>query len=318
MREQPFDIPVLLITFNRPDSALQVFERIKELQPSKLYVFSDAARDGRDEEAKAVQKCRSIFDEENITWDCKIEKWFCDSNMGCGRAVSSAISWMFKTEQSGIILEDDCLPDITFFKYCAHMLNKYANNTAVMHVAGTRWNDEFETGASSYFFSRIGHVWGWATWKRAWDLYDFEMQTWNPVKDGQMLYQQLKSRVQAQFWIDNFQRMYQKDTFAKDTWDYQWQYTLFKHQGLSVVPWGNLITNIGIEGAHADNSEDQSSFYRKTIPWGNVIDISANQPVKANADFDSYHIAHYFLKANTPILRLKWHLKSLYHLTRTY
>ncbi|MBS7566820.1 nucleotide-diphospho-sugar transferase [Mucilaginibacter sp. Bleaf8] len=318
MQDNTYDIPVLLVTFNRPDYTVKVLERIKELQPRKLYVFSDGARAHKPNEHIAVNQCRELFNSDNINWDCDIQTWFCDANMGCGRAVSSAISWMFASEEYGIILEDDCLPDITFFEYSAAMLHKYAQEPRVMHIAGTRWNEEFDTGSASHFFSRVGHVWGWATWKRAWDLYDFEMSGWHAAYDRQMLYRQLKSRIQTHFWIDCFDRIFKKDTYAKDTWDYQWQYALFKNQGLSVVPQGNLISNIGITGAHANAHSEQKDIYnRKTIAWNIPAELISNPDIKANEAFDSYHITNYFLKASNRIHRLRWHLKRLYHLTKS-
>jgi hypothetical protein len=310
MDKDLYEIPVLLITFNRPGCAKQVFEKIKQLKPKKLFVFSDAPRAGKNEEAIAVNQCRSLFDDKNITWDCDIKRWFAQSNMGCGLAVSSAITWMFDSVPYGIILEDDCLPNITFFDYCSIMLRRYASNSKVMHIAGTRWNDEYESIEDSYFFSKIGHVWGWATWKRAWKLYDFDMQTWDKAKDRTMLYKQLKSSGQTQFWMDNFERMYNKEAAAKDTWDYQWQYTLFKNRGLAVVPYVNLISNIGVEGAHASSdSKDEGVFNRKTITWRENKEIE--HKVEADDKFDDYHIVHYFMKADRPLIYLKWFVKSL-------
>ena len=309
MKENSFDIPVLLVKFNRPTCTAQVLEKIVQLKPKKLYVFSDAARAGKKDELSAVNQCRSLFNSEHITWDCEIKTWFADANIGCGRAVSSAISWMFETEECGIILEDDCLPHLSFFEYCDTMLKKYADNPEVMHIAGTRWNDEFKKVDDNYFFSRIGHVWGWATWKRAWKLFDYNMSTWNRANDRKTIYKQLNSVIQTQFWIDNFQRMFDKGMNNKNVWDYQWQYAMFMHKGLSVVPYANLISNIGIEGTHASlDNKDQGVFNRQTIRWNQ--DAKLVNQVKANHDYDNYHIVNFFMKANNPVIKLKWFIKA--------
>jgi hypothetical protein len=304
--KEALDVPVLMITFNRPAYAAMVLEKVRQMKPRTLYVFSDGPRSNKDE-YDAVEQCRSLFAEENIDWECEVKTMFCKSNLGCGKAVSSAISWMFDTEPYGIILEDDCLPDDTFFTFCETMLKRYADDLGVMHVSGTRWNEEYDTGEESYFFSRIGHVWGWATWKRAWDLYDYNMKSWDIKEDWLQLYKQLKSRVQTQFWVDNFDRMYKYSAAASDTWDYQWQYTLFKNNGLAVVPVKNLISNIGTQGAHT-SAKASANHNRQTASW--IDNTRPKTEVQPHYSFDNYHISNYFYKDARLLRHAKWYVKS--------
>lgn len=245
MNTKLFDIPVLLIMFNRPETTCHVFEQIRKLRPAKLYIFSDAPRDGLIEEAELVETCRYLIDESQINWDCRVERWYPESNMGQAIGVSSAITWAFETCEKLIILQDDCLPHPTFFTFCKFMLEKYYTNDRVMHISGTRWDDEFSIKHTDHFFSLIGHVWGWATWKRAWNKYDFWMEQFPEMKSQKKI-QRLFGNVDiAKFWQDRFEEVYQQHT--KKTWDYQWQYTLFEHYGLAALPNVNLVSNIGFE-----------------------------------------------------------------------
>ena len=235
-----FDIPVLMVTFNRPAYAKHVFEKIKKLKPKNLFIFSDGPREGKPEEKTLVEECRKIFDNANFDWDCNVKKLFLEKNRGCGLGVSSAISWAFESVEKLIILEDDCVPHPSFFQFAETMLDRYQDDERVMHVAGTRWNEEFDTGNGDHFFSRIGHVWGWATWKRAWKFFDYKMQNWEKGRDRKMLKALLKERIITEYWVDCFVHAYTKNPTLNHAWDYQWQYAQFKNNGLAVVPTHNL------------------------------------------------------------------------------
>ncbi|MDQ3279316.1 MAG: hypothetical protein M3Q06_13385, partial [Bacteroidota bacterium] len=263
MADSSLNVPVLLVTFNRPENAQKIFNAIKQVRPKKLYLFSDAPRKGNEADAVNVSKCRSLLDQ--VDWPCDVKTKFETVNLGCGPGPMSAISWMFQNEEKGIILEDDCLPDTSFFSYCEYMLDKYEQQPRVMHIAGTRWNDEYKVDENDHFFSTIGHIWGWATWKRAWQLYDYEMKSWNKKKGRQLIKSRLQNRLLTEFWVDSFEYTYRNNPTLRHAWDYQWQYTLFQHNGLSVVPNVNLVSNIGVQGVHSsENDLDKTSFHRRT------------------------------------------------------
>lgn len=283
-----FNIPVLLVTFNRPDTTKSVFEKLKELRPPKIYIYSDAPRIGNSLDQIRVEETRAIFKE--INWDCEVYTSYQVKNLGCGRGVSHAINWVFEQEEMAIILEDDCVPHLSFFTFCQEMLLKYKEEERIMHIAGTRWNEEYNINDVDFFFSKIGHVWGWATWKRAWMKYDFQMHTWEGYKANGISNKLFNNRKIAKYWDGAFEYVYQQE--EKHTWDYQWQFMLFANNGLAIVPKVNLISNIGISGVHASNSSSPSLF-RKTDEW--VNNNKAPERIKPYTNYDEYHMLNHFM-----------------------
>ena len=164
------------MVFNRPDTTAQVFETIRQAKPARLYVAADGARKEKDGELERVAMVREIA--TTVDWPCEVKTLFQDKNLGCKNAVSSAISWFFEHEEQGIILEDDCLPSADFFDFCENNLEKYRSDTRIMMIAGTNYLPS-ENLRVPFFFSEHFIIWGWATWRRAWQLYDLEMSSWN-------------------------------------------------------------------------------------------------------------------------------------------
>lgn len=231
--------PILLIIFNRPDTTKLVFEAIKYARPEKLYISADGPRPNNDSEEARCVLARKII--EKVDWPCAVHTNFSKSNLGCKLAVSRAISWFFSNEDEGIILEDDCVPNQSFFTFCSKMLEKYRDNEKIMHISGTTFLNQNETSNQrySFHFSKYAHVWGWATWKRAWNVYDINMaQIDNLVgsNDNKM------SKRDIIYWTRLFNHIKDKNI---DTWDAQWQYSIIKNSGLVICPNINMITNIG-------------------------------------------------------------------------
>ena len=162
--------PVLFLVFNRPDTTKQVFEAIRQAQPPRLYIASDGHRSDREGEWEKVKTVRDYV-VNNIDWDCEVKTLFREKNLGCRIAVSTAISWFFENEEQGIILEDDCFPDQSFFPFCEELLWKYQDDKRIMMITGTNSLGTWKSELQSYHFSIYGSIWGWATWKRAWNLY---------------------------------------------------------------------------------------------------------------------------------------------------
>jgi hypothetical protein len=284
-----FEIPILLVTFNRPESTSIVLEKIKEVNPRKLYVSSNAPRSGNPKDIDLVAQTRALFD--NINSNCQVLKLFRANNLEAGPSISGAINWVFENEEMAIILEDDCVPNKYFFDFCSIMLLKFKDNAKVMHISGTRWNPEFNIGDYDYFFSHIGHIWGWATWKRAWLKYDYNINSWDPKIRTREIRDLFKDRVSSQFWIDRFNDIYKLS--LKHTWDIQWQYALFSEKGLAVVPCINLIANIGTQGVHTQYA-DKYYYFRRTEEW---VDRGINlSSIEANREYDIFHMKYHFLK----------------------
>ncbi|MDQ3047224.1 MAG: nucleotide-diphospho-sugar transferase [Bacteroidota bacterium] len=236
-----FTTPVLLIIFNRPVQTAKVLEALAQIKPAVLYVAADGPRADRQTDAELCAKTRKLID-EMVTWDCKIERLFRDKNLGCGKAVSESITWFFDHNESGIILEDDCIPDPSFFPFCAELLNKYKDKEEVMHIGGTNFQQGNVRGEGSYYFSSEVHVWGWASWSRAWKKYDYDMKALSQFEKEKKILPYYKDKISVNFWLKIFNRMRLHEI---DTWDYQWRFSIWNSGGLTIIPQKNLVTNIG-------------------------------------------------------------------------
>ena len=237
-----FSTPILFLVFNRPDTTRQVFDAIRQAKPEQLFVAADGPRANRLEEAGQCEAVRAIV--EQVDWTCEVKTLFRSENLGCGKAVSSAITWFFEHVEEGIILEDDCLPHPSFFHYCKELLDYYRNNDKVMFIGGCQFLDAQTSIEDSYYFSAMCHVWGWATWKTTWMKYKFN------VKDIYGSRQDLTKTLRYYF-PDSAIRRYWLWTFLLmkknpiDTWDYQLVFSIWENKGLSIVPTKNLVSNIG-------------------------------------------------------------------------
>ena len=233
---------ILLLAFNRPEPTRRIMETIRAARPPRLYVAADGPRAGRPGEAERCAEVRAIA--TRVDWPCEVRTLFRESNLGCKRAVSGGISWFFEHEVEGVIIEDDVLTSPSFFAYCDEMLERYRDDRRVMHISA----DYFPGGdlalPASYAFSRYVHIWGWASWRRAWGLYDVEMKSL-PAFRATGLHAQIGGpRQQRAYWTKVFDAVH---AGAIDTWDYQWQYCCLTNAGLAAVPTVNLARNIGFD-----------------------------------------------------------------------
>jgi len=233
--------PVVFIIFNRPEHTAKVFEQIALARPRKLLVIADGPR--RPDEADVCAQTRAIID--RVDWECELLTNYAAENLGCRKRVSSGIDWIFSQVEEAIILEDDCVPDPTFFAYCEFMLERYRNDERVMMVSGSNWASHPLDIDESYVFSRYPNIWGWASWRRAWSLYDVDMKLWPVYRDqGQLAALFSEARVR-----DYYEHVW-NTVDGIDTWDFQWAFTCLFNNGLCIVPKANLITNIGVVGTH--------------------------------------------------------------------
>ncbi|AFY39023.1 methyltransferase FkbM [[Leptolyngbya] sp. PCC 7376] len=253
--------PVAFIIFNRPDTTRRVFEAIRQAQPPKLLVIADGPRGDRPDEADKCIATRNIIKE--VDWDCEVLTNYSDTNLGCKKRVSSGINWVFDQVEEAIILEDDCLPDPSFFPFCEELLEKYRHDTRIMMISG----DNFQFGKArtqdSYYFSKYYHIWGWATWRRAWQHYDVDLKQWPKIRDGGWLKDIFNNDwLTIKYRSKIFQKMYEK---AVDTWDYQWSFTCWTQSGLSIMPNVNLISNIGFGEAASRTKNNKSIFANMAV-----------------------------------------------------
>ncbi|MDB5266924.1 MAG: hemolytic protein HlpA-like protein [Parcubacteria group bacterium] len=246
--------PVLLIAFNRPETTQKIFNEIRKAGPKKLFLAVDGPRSTQPGEAEKVRTVRDI--EKQVDWECEVHTLFREENLGCRLGVSGAITWFFENVDEGIILEDDCLPDPTFFRYCEELLGKHRDDERIMHIGGNNFQGGSHMGAS-YYFSIYPHIWGWATWKRAWKHYDVRMASYPAFKESGQLEEILPNREARTYWLEIFDRYYEGR--GKDTWDYQWVYAIWSHRGFSITPKENLVINIGV-GRDATHTRDPDAF----------------------------------------------------------
>ena len=241
------ETPVAFLIFNRPDTTKKVFEVIRQAQPPQLLVVADGPRSDRPGEAEQCQATRAIID--SVDWECEVLTNYSDVNLGCKARVSSGLNWVFGRVESAIILEDDCLPDPSFFLFCEKLLNYYREDERIMVISG----DNFQFGRQrtdySYYFSRYNHCWGWATWKRAWQHYDIELRLWQQIHDGNWLESILEKRQAVKYWKQVFQATYDETI---NSWAYRWTFSCWIQNGLTILPNVNLVSNIGFgtEGTH--------------------------------------------------------------------
>lgn len=281
--------PVLLLIFNRPDTTREVFEAIRKARPQKLYVAADGPRKDKAGEAERCAETRAIVD--NIDWPCEKVILFRDQNLGCRNAVSSAIDWFFSNEEEGIILEDDCLPSPSFFTYCAEMLEKHRDDPSVMHICGDNPTDGKVYGEGSYYYSPFSLIWGWATWRRAWEQYDVNMSSFPAFRDHQKIKDVFHQATFQKYWTEKYQELYDGKV---DTWDFQWFYTIMCEGGLAIIPNVNLITNIGF-GADATHTTSESHLSAKKR--GELVNIVHPMFKLPNSEAIAFTMQYYF---NTP------------------
>lgn len=234
--------PLLFLTFNRPDVTKITFNVLRLVKPKYLYLASDGPREDRLDDFKNCEQVRRIV--RNVDWDCEVKTLFRDKNLGCKYGVSTAIDWFFENVDEGIILEDDCLPEQSFFTYCEELLDKYRNDERVMHISGDNFQNGIKRGTASYYFSKYVHVWGWATWKRAWKHYDVTMKSFPNFMDQGHIKNLFINEDEQNFWLSNFKAVFENKI---DTWDFQWVYTVMSNNGLSTTPNENLVSNIGFQ-----------------------------------------------------------------------
>lgn len=246
--------PILFLIFNRPNETRIVFNRIREIKPKQLFVAADGPRAHVFEDKINCALTRDIIKE--IDWPCEIKTHFNEKNLGCGKSVSGSISWFFEHVEQGIILEDDCLPDLSFFGYCEELLEKYKNDERVFQIGGVNYQDGIRRGKGSYYFSAIAHIWGWATWKRAWDTYDFDTKALPGFIKNKGIDFYFSDQKLKEHWVSTFQSVH---THKIDTWDHQWTFNVFSHKGVSIIPNKNLVSNIGF-GFNATHTKNDSVF----------------------------------------------------------
>ncbi len=277
--------PVAFLIFNRPELTKVVFEAIRQAQPQKLLVVADGPR--FPEEVQKCQKTREIINQ--VDWECEVLTNFSDINLGCEQRVISGIDWVFAEVEEAIILEDDCLPSQSFFQFCQTLLEHYRHDERVMHISGNQFNSRLNKTDYSYSFSKYGGTWGWASWRRAWQHFDRDMKSWSEFKTKQMMKSICSSLQEELYWTNIFDRVFNNEITT--CWDYQWLYTRWIQNDLSIVPKTNLVSNIGF-GADATHTFSSSPLAK--LPTTDIWDIKHPLFMVRDTQADNYTFACYY------------------------
>jgi hypothetical protein len=252
--------PVIFLIFNRPDTTQIVFNEIRKAQPAQLFIAADGPRDGRPDDIETCQKTREII--QQVDWDCEVFTLFRDKNLGCRLAVSSAIDWFFSQVDEGIILEDDCVPDQSFFSFCQELLERYRDDERIMMISGNNYLEGKRRTEFSYYFSKTPYLWGWASWKRAWHYYDVEMKFWPMIRDGDWLMDIFNDQNTVRYWNRILEDTYNNKI---DTWDHQWGFSCWIQGVMCIMPNANLVSNIGFGQEATHTSDGNSPFANMPI-----------------------------------------------------
>lgn len=280
-----FHTPILFLIFNRPDTTERVFEIIRKIKPQKLFVSADGPRPDKPGEKEKCMQTRKIIG--RIDWDCEVHRNFSDVNLGCKKGVVKGISWFFENVEEGIIIEDDCILDDSFFLFAQEMLERYKNDERIMHIGAANFQDGKKRGEASYYFSKFCHVWGWATWRRAWNHYDVSIKSFGEFREKNLIKNILPDRKMQSHWLKLFQTVYDN---ALDTWDFQWVYTVWERRGMSIIPNVNLVSNIGF-GEEATHTKDSGHILSENKS-GSVTELIHPDIIEINEEADKYTFYH--------------------------
>jgi hypothetical protein len=256
MDAKTFETPVALFVFNRPATTRRVFEAIANVRPARLLLVADGPRPGKPGEDELCRQVREIV--SRVDWPCEVSTSFSDKNLGCGERMISGLNWVFSLVEEAIILEDDCLPDPSFFPYCRELLERYRGDDRVAYISADSLRAEYLKSDASYYFSRIGGIWGWATWRTEWQRYDRHLTDWPKLKKEGMLVEIFDFPQVIAKWTRILDEMHENR--GADTWDHQWLYTTLKNNSVIACPRVNLVANIGF-GADATHTVEPDSRF---------------------------------------------------------
>lgn len=272
------EVPVVVVVFNREDLARKMLERLEQIRPKKLFVISDGPRSHVEGEAQKVEKVRELF--EHIFWDCDVQRCYAEENMGCDRRIPTGLDWVFEQVEEAIVLEDDCLPTVDFFRYAVELLDYYRYEERVMMIAGSNQMTKYQMPYSFCFTARV-YNWGWATWRRAWRKFDGSQEQWEQIqRDGTLT--RIYSEKNTQYLKREFNHYFSQGLCP---WDYRWWISCLSQEGLCAVPKVNLISNEGF-GADATHTHDRGDYKGETATL--TFPLQYPPIVERDCRFDQY------------------------------
>ncbi|MEQ8556264.1 MAG: nucleotide-diphospho-sugar transferase [Cyclobacteriaceae bacterium] len=290
--------PVLVLIFNRPDKTELLIKHLSTVKPQKLYIAADGPRS--EKESQLTEKTRKVI-EEHINWDCEIQKRYRSENLGLRVAVSSAIDWFFESERAGVILEDDCLPDPTFFQFCKELLEKYKDNDQIMHISALNSFPK-PTDLNGYHFSIYPKSWGWATWKRAWEKYDDSIEKYQVATKSDKWSEMFQTSLGMTFWKLIIEKMsIRKSRMRSTSWAYFWTLSVRYHDGLCINPNVNTIKNIGfdLDATNTSESGDFSDYMRNIAVESIQFPLIHPSDIKSDKEEDHKFLKYHLINSRT-------------------
>jgi hypothetical protein len=290
LENQFFDTPVLFLIFNRPDVTERVFGQIRKVQPKQLFIGADGPRADKPGEKEKCEATRQLV-LDMIDWECEVKTLFRDENLGCGLAVSQAITWFFEHVEMGIILEDDCYPDLSFFPFCEELLEYYKDDERVMSITGLNWQDGKKRSNFSYYFSHYPGIWGWATWRKSWCKFihriDKQTDIIKTIKDTSSLKREFISHQRVLSIIAKV-----------DSWDYSWRFTVMYNKAFCIIPEVNLVSNLGW-GNNATHTHSESNWRSNRKTFSITFPLKHPDSIIRNTRADRYTARMIFLNRET-------------------
>lgn len=284
--------------FNRPDTTRRVLGALSEVRPTRLYVAADGPRTDVSTDERRCDETRALV--SDIDWPCEVRTLYRDQNLGTRAAVTGGIDWFFAHEDEGIILEDDCLPDRSFFRFAAALLDRYRDDMRVGMISADGFHPRRAKQRHSYSFHRYPYIWGWATWRRAWAMNESEMKDWPALRATEWLAEIGDGHNDfVEYWTKRFDEVHDR---RLDTWDYAWVYSCWRHGLLSIVPTRNLVVNLGF-GSEATHT--------KALDWRARLSLEAMEfplvhppSVESDPVFDRWADLNVFGTKSTRMRRL--------------
>jgi hypothetical protein len=276
------ETPVALILFRRADRTRRIFEEIRRARPKRLFLIADGPRAGNADEARGCAEARAVVEE--VDWPCEVTRDFATENLGLRRRIPSGIDAVFREVERAILLEDDCVPHPTFFRYCDELLERYADEERVMHVGGSQLLSEPPNGGASYHFSRYVHIWGWASWRRAWQHFDGALEQWHGLRPRRR-----EAHLRRWFSVEeerNFWRYVWDPFYEHSNWSAQWSFACISRDALAITPNRNMISNAGFGEDATNATEDPLGIANRPLE-GVTFPLTHPTAVEADTSADA-------------------------------
>lgn len=310
MRKSNIDIPVALIFFNRPEQFAKVFETVKKAAPSQLFLIQDGARENNEKDVENIKKCREVL--KGIDWECEINEDFSQENLGCGKRIFTGLSKCFEKVDRLVILEDDCVPSQSFFPFCKEILEKYKDDERVGMITGMNHINTFDKVDSDYFFAMVGSIAGWATWKRSWELTNYDL---NVIADDEVAMRHLKNYQDFAPTRNTVHKNVLKKKAILDnggklsSWSTQFGINQILQSKLIVVPKVNLMSNIGLTAESANSVSDIKFIPRGLRPLYQLklyeMDFPLKHPKYVLNDIEYCHRVDDIMRPKKSVARLR-------------